>query len=167
MANTSNIETERKFLVSDNSWKDSVTKTIDIAQGYLTRDKDRTVRVRITGDAAYITIKGKRVGASSPEFEYEIPKDDAHALLKLCLPGVIEKTRHHVPHEGHLWEVDIFHGENKGLVMAEIELKSEDETFALPVWAGAEVTADGRYTNAALSTTPYASWAKKPDAPKP
>ncbi len=147
-------EIERKFLVSENSWDDG-TPGIRIAQGYLSLDPDRTVRVRLAGEHAWLTIKGRTVGITRAEFEYPIPAADALALLDLCLPSVIDKTRYVVPFAGHEWEVDVFHGANGGLVIAELELENESVVAELPPWVGAEVSADARYFNASLATHPW------------
>lgn len=154
------IEAERKFLVNDDSWKNSVTNSMQMTQAYLCKDKERTVRIRISGDKAFLTIKGSAVKntISVPEFEYPIPASDAQGLLRLCLPGRIIKTRHIVPCGGKNWEVDVFGENNAGLVMAEIELSSENEAFEKPDWLGAEVTFDARYKNAALSEKPFLKW---------
>ena len=150
-------EIERKFLVANNSWRDGSPGTM-IAQGYLSQEPDRTVRVRIGGEKAWLTIKGRSEGISRVEFEYEIPLEDARSLLGLCLPSVIEKTRHEVSHAGHRWEIDVFHGENAGLVIAEVELADESIFPALPPWVGAEVSAEARYFNSCLAVLPYAKW---------
>ena len=150
-------EIERKFLVADDSWRDG-TPGVRIAQGYLSQDPERTVRVRIGGEKAWLTIKGRTHGITRAEFEYEIPLADARALLELCLPSVIDKTRHEISHAGHLWEVDVFHGENAGLVIAEVELADELISPELPPWVGAEVSAEARYFNACLAVLPYAKW---------
>jgi len=149
-------EIERKFLVSGESWKEGATGT-DFQQGYLASDLN-TVRVRIAGGTAYLTIKSKTKGISRDEFEYEIPVADAEAMLKLCPESPISKTRYEVQHGAHLWEVDVFHGANEGLVMAEVELASEEEDVDLPGWAGEEVSHDPRYYNSALSKSPYTTW---------
>lgn len=156
-------ETERKFLLVSEAWRENVDSVTKIRQGYLARDKGRTIRVRVAGNEGYITIKGKTLadGITKPEYEYKIPKKDAEDLLKMCLPGIVEKTRHRVSHYNHVWEVDEFHGDNEGLIVAEIELKSADEKFRKPVWAGKEVTDNGLYTNASLSENPYKKWRKK------
>lgn len=164
------VEIERKFLVATDEWRGHVSKVIEIAQGYLSADPARTCRVRLAGDEGFITIKGQPSAQdplATPEFEYAIPAGEARALLKLCLPGAIEKTRHHVVHQGHTWEVDVFHGDNAGLTLAEIELTASGETFAAPAWLGAEVTADHRYKNASLSKNPYKTWAKSASAKPP
>jgi CYTH domain-containing protein len=128
-------------------------------QGYLVADPVRTVRVRIEGERAVITIKSKSTGASRGEWEYEIPVPDAAELLeRLCEQPQVEKVRHRIEHAGHTWEVDEFQGENAGLVVAEIELDSEDEAFEKPDWIGQEVTGDPRYYNSSLIRLPYAKW---------
>ncbi len=150
-------EIERKFLVANNSWRDGSPGTM-IAQGYLSQEPDRTVRVRIGGEKAWLTIKGRSEGISRAEFEYAIPLEDARELLAMCLPSVIEKTRHEVSHAGHLWEVDVFHGANEGLVIAEVELADESISPELPPWVGAEVSAEACYFNSCLAVLPYAKW---------
>jgi adenylate cyclase len=150
------IEIERKFLVCGSAWR-AGTSTL-FRQGYLNRDKERTVRVRIAGSKAFLTIKGISSGAARAEFEYEIPLADAGQLLLLCDGPLIEKTRYVVAHAGMLWEVDEFHGANSGLVVAEIELESAAQQFDKPAWVGREVTADKRYFNSSLAVKPYTSW---------
>ena len=150
-------EIERKFLVTDDSWRDG-SPGVRMSQAYLSRDFDRTVRIRIGGEKAWLTIKGRSTGISRLEFEYEIPVAEAAELLELCLPSVIDKTRYEVPHAGHLWEVDVFHGENEGLVVAELEMEHEAVSFDAPPWLGAEVSADPRYSNSRLAEVPYANW---------
>ncbi|TND08626.1 MAG: adenylate cyclase [Bacteroidetes bacterium] len=153
------IEIERKFLVKDESWKQALSEPgKPYRQGYMLSDNRRTVRVRTAGDKGFITIKGKGKGLRRPEFEYEIPLEDAKELLALCDETIIVKKRHLVQHEAHTWEVDVFEGDNAGLIVAEIELSHEDETFAVPDWAGEEVTFDGRYSNASLSRRPWSKW---------
>lgn len=152
------IEIERKFLVIGTAWR--AGQSTLFRQGYLNRDKERTVRVRIAGSLAYLTIKGISTGATRAEFEYEIPVADAGQLLLLCDGPLIEKTRYVVPHAGMLWEVDEFHGANSGLVVAEIELQSEGQPFDKPAWVGREVTDDKRYFNSSLSVQPYTRWAE-------
>jgi adenylate cyclase len=151
------LEIERKFLVEKSLWNPNV-EGLFIAQGYLNRDPERTVRVRIYGEKGFLTIKGKSEGASRAEFEYEIPIDEAKALLELCYKPIIEKVRYRVEYEGMIWEVDDFKGENAGLLMAEIELNSEEQPFKLPSWAKEEVTSDNRYFNSFLSMHPFRSW---------
>jgi adenylate cyclase len=152
-------ETERKFLVKGD-FKPSVSKQTRIVQGYLSSVPERTVRVRIKGDKGYITIKGigKASGASRFEWEKEVPVNEIEELLKICEPGVIEKIRYLVKAGPHTFEVDEFHGENRGLVLAEIELGSEAEAFQKPVWLGEEVTGDTRYYNSMLMKNPFTRW---------
>lgn len=150
------IEIERKFLVVGEAWRDA--PAVFYSQGYLNRDKARTVRVRIAGEEAFLTIKGMSVGASRAEFEYPIPVWDARELLAMCEQPLIEKNRRKILHEGFVWEVDEFLGENQGLVVAEIELPAEDAAFARPDWVGEEVTEDARYFNSNLSRTPFSCW---------
>jgi adenylate cyclase len=160
------LEIERKFLIREgyeNTWRGDATGT-SYMQGYLSREKGRTVRVRIAGEKAFITIKGQLKGISRPEFEYPIPAEDARAMLPLCDGPLIEKTRHLIPHEGHVWEVDVFHGQNEGLIVAEIELKEEGARMSMPEWAGREVTDDPRYYNSSLTRHPYREWKSNPSA---
>lgn len=158
------FEIERKFLMANDSWRTDVRESFNITQGYLSRDPQRTVRIRRKGDEAYLTIKGQPVNSDGapvvPEFEYAIPVADADALMAICLPGAIVKTRHIVMHDGNRWEIDVFAGDNSGLIMAEIELASADQAIALPTWIGQEVTADRRYANAALAEKPFKTWDK-------
>ena len=152
------IEIERKFLPKGEGWRGPGQPTL-MRQGYLVADPVRTVRVRIEGERAVITIKSKSTGASRGEWEYEIPVPDAAELLeRLCEQPLVEKVRHRIEHAGHTWEVDEFQGENAGLVVAEIELGSEDEAFDLPDWIGQEVTGDPRYYNSSLIRLPYSKW---------
>lgn len=150
------LEIERKFLVTGDGWRSAPSERL--SQGYLCHEPERTVRVRIAGEKAFITIKGVTQGATRQEFEYPIPLADAQALLALCGAGKIDKFRHRFAHAGKTWEVDAFLGDNQGLVVAEIELLSEDEAFDKPDWVGEEVTHDARYYNANLSTLPYQRW---------
>jgi len=152
------IEIERKFLLNDDGWRGLGQPTL-MRQGYLTSDPARTVRVRIEGERAVITIKSKNTGATRGEWEYEIPVPDAAELLdRLCEQPLVEKTRHRIGYKGHTWEVDEFRGENAGLVVAEIELGSENEAFDKPDWIGREVTGDPRYYNSSLIRLPYSKW---------
>lgn len=152
-------EIERKFLV-DGDFKPYSFKTIRIVQGYLSSVPERTVRIRVKETKAFLTVKGKTddSGISRYEWEKEIPVDEAKELLKLCEPGVIDKNRYLVKVGAHVFEVDEFYGENEGLVIAEIELKSGDEPFEKPEWLGKEVTGDACYYNASLIKSPYKSW---------
>jgi len=151
------MEIERKFLLSNDDWR-PLGIPVHYAQGYLVADGERTVRVRVAGTSAFLTIKGKSQGFSRSEFEYEIPVDEALEMLKLCAIPVIEKYRTKILFEDRIWEIDEFEGENKGLIMAEIELKSEDELFAVPPWIGQEVTGDIRYFNSNLAKNPFKNW---------
>ena len=151
-------ERELKFLVVSNEWKQS-SQGNRYLQGYLSADKNRTVRVRIVEDSAFLTIKGLKVGDTAPEYEYLIPVEDANEMLKtLCLNHPIEKTRYRVPHGDLIWEVDEFHGKNQGLVLAEIELQPGQEVNDKPEWVGEEVTKDPRYFNSSLAQNPYTTW---------
>lgn len=151
-------EIERKFLVAGASWKDGATGTL-IRQGYLSSVSERTVRVRVAGRKAFLTIKGVNRGFSRTEFEYPIPPDDAAAMLDaLCERPLIEKTRWVVPFKGFTWEIDEFHGENAGLVVAEVELPSADTRPELPPWVREEVSSDPRYFNANLAKRPFTTW---------
>ena len=152
-------EIERKFLVK-GKFKPEVFKSTRITQGYLSSVPERTVRVRIKGEQGFLTIKGKgnHSGISRDEGEKEIPLNEAEELLQLCEPGVIDKTRYLVKAGEHTFEVDEFHGENEGLIMAEIELKTENENFIKPAWLDKEVTGDDRYYNAMLTKHPYTKW---------
>lgn len=156
------MEIERKFLVNGEEFKHLAYDHKHIRQGYICSGHGRTVRVRSTGDAAYITIKGPSdaKGMSRYEFEKEITPDEANHLFALCEPGVIDKTRYYVENGNHIVEVDVFHGDNEGLVMAEIELKSEDEAFEKPHFIGKEVTGDRRFYNSHLRKFPFAIWGK-------
>lgn len=149
------IEIERKFLLAGDP---PPSEGVEMKQAYLCKDPERTVRVRFEGDRAVLTIKGKAAGLTRPEFEYEIPVEDARELMKLSVGDVVEKTRHYHRLGRHVWEVDVFHGANAGLVIAEIELNDEDEAFEKPDWVGVEVSDDRRYSNASLSTDPYSNW---------
>jgi adenylate cyclase len=153
------IEIERKFLVVSDSWKPGDGGT-PYRQGYLSTEPARTVRVRLQGQKGKLTIKGEKVESTAPEFEYDIPTEDANFLLdKLCIQPIIEKTRYKVrAADGHDWEIDEFGGVNTGLVIAELELKREEEPFERPAWLGTDVTKDFRYTNARLAEKPFSTW---------
>ena len=151
------MEIERKFLVH-NAPFESWGKGIEIIQGYLARGQQATARVRTFGLQGFMTIKGKTKGISRQEFEYEIPYEDAQALLRLCEGDIIIKKRWLLRMGSHVWEIDRFEGKNLGLIVAEIELKSENEAFTKPEWVGMEVSDDPRYFNGALSRTPYQDW---------
>jgi adenylate cyclase len=158
------VEIERKFLVKKAEWH-PIGSGEAFRQGYLSREGGPTVRVRSAKGRGYLTIKGAPQGLSRPEFEYEIPENDAGELLSLCHGAIVDKQRHLVVHQGHTWEVDVFHGDNDGLIVAEIELSHPDEPFERPPWAGLEVSLDPRYTNASLSLRPYRAW--RDEAPSP
>jgi adenylate cyclase len=151
-------EIERKFLVKSDMWK-PVTPGVTYRQGYLSSVNERVVRVRIAGDKAFLTIKGITQGLSRLEFEYSIPMADAAVMLdQLCQHPLIEKTRYRQTVGGHIWEIDVFHGDNDGLVVAEIEVSSETETFECPSWAAEEVTGNLRYFNNNLAVNPFKAW---------
>jgi len=151
-------EIERKFLVKNRTWEDEAQGKY-YHQGYLSSERERVVRVRIAGDDAFLTIKGINKGAIRDEFEYPLPQEDASYMLKnLCEQPTIEKYRYRIPFEDHVWEVDKFLGENTGLVIAEVELKSEEERVTLPDWIGEEVTGDPRYYNSNLVKLPFRKW---------
>ncbi|MBO9716959.1 MAG: CYTH domain-containing protein [Pseudoxanthomonas sp.] len=159
------IEIERKFLVAGEGWRAAAERVQPMAQGYLNDlaaveggTQRASVRVRIEGGHAFLNIKSREPGHTRQEFDYPVPVADARQLLALCVGGLVDKRRHYVRHEGHLWEVDEFLGENAGLVVAEIELDSADEVFAHPAWLGQEVTDLQRYYNLALAERPYARW---------
>lgn len=151
-------EIEHKYLVRREAWKPSKPGVL-YRQGYLSFDKERVVRVRIAGQKGYLTVKGVATGITRLEFEYEIPVADATMMLdRLCEGPLIEKTRYREEFAGHCWEVDDFHGDNAGLLVAEIEVPTAAETFAIPPWVGAEVSSDPRYFNSNLATHPYKDW---------
>lgn len=154
------IEIERKFLVTSNAFVSQSITAHRIVQGYLNSNPDRTVRIRIKGTKGFVTIKGigNESGVSRFEWEQEIPLNEAEQLLLLCEKGIIDKVRYDVLIGNHKFEVDVFSGENEGLIIAEIELSSENESFELPTWLGAEVTGDEKYYNSYLSRYPYTSW---------
>jgi len=158
------LEIERKFLVGGD-FKPFATSSTHIAQGYIASGNGRTVRVRIRGDKGYLTIKGPsdQAGIVRFEWEKEISLEEAKALMSICEPGIVEKTRWLVPSEDgrHTWEIDVFEGDNKGLIMAEIELESEDEAFKKPDFIGKEVTGDRRFYNSHLRRYPYKLWGEK------
>ena len=158
------LEIERKFLVVGD-FKPFATNSTHIAQGYIASGNGRTVRVRIRGDKGYLTIKGPsdQAGLARFEWEKEIALEEAKALMTICEPGIVEKTRWLVPSEDgkHTWEIDVFEGDNKGLIMAEIELGSEDESFKKPDFIGKEVTGDRRFYNSHLRRYPYKLWGEE------
>ncbi len=154
------IEIERKYLVNSLDFKKEYFQKNEITQGYISSHPERTVRIRIKNDKGFLTIKGigNKTGASRYEWEKEIPFGEAQQLLLLCEKGVIKKTRYEVKNENHIIEIDVFHDENDGLIIAEIELENENETIIKPIWLGKEVTNDERYYNAFISQNPYKSW---------
>ena len=153
------IETERKFLVLDDGYKAQAVELHRLRQGYIAHDAGRSVRVRILDDKGILTVKGPFIGLGSrPEWEKEISLKEAEELFLICKPGSIDKTRWIVPAGERCFEVDEFHGENEGLVMAEIELESQDETFERPSWLGEEVTGDPRFYNGYLARNPFKNW---------
>jgi CYTH domain-containing protein len=157
------LEIERKFRVAGEGWRSPAPGTqtdggVRYTQGYLNRDKARTVRVRVAGAQGWLTIKGQTHGATRVEFEYPIPLADAQSLLLLCDGTLIDKTRHTLTVGTTVWEVDEFHGDNAGLVVAEVELTAEDQPFDRPDWLGDEVTHDTRYFNSALIAHPFGRW---------
>ncbi len=153
-------EIERKFLVTSDAYKTQAVKSKRITQGYLSSVPERTVRVRIKGDKGFITIKGigNESGATRFEWEKEIPVEEVKELLRICEPGIIDKTRYLVEVGNHTFEVDEFYGDNEGLVVAEVELQDEDEEFEKPEWLGEEVTGDVKYFNSMLMKNPYKNW---------
>lgn len=151
------VEIERKFLLAGDSWR-ALGHPLLLRQGYLSSDPARVVRVRVAGDQAFITIKGRSVGATRGEWEYPIPLADGNELLALCEQPIVEKFRRQIEFAGNVWEVDEFLGANQGLMVAEIELASEDQPFDKPDWIGEDVTHDARYFNSSLVRHPYSSW---------
>ncbi len=152
------IEIERKFLIKDDAWR-ALAKGTQYRQGYLNSTKERTVRVRTINDKGFLTIKGISTGATRAEYEYEIPHAETVAMLdELCEKPLIEKNRYKIAFEGLIWEIDEFFGENQGLIVAEVELESEDQQFEKPEWVGDEVTGDPKYFNSNLILNPFAKW---------
>jgi adenylate cyclase len=153
------LEIERKFLVRGDAWRKG--RGVLLRQGYLSTVPERTVRVRLEGRRGTITVKGLSRGAVRTEFEYPLPAKDARELLAMCEPPLLEKTRRRVRFGGRVWDVDEFHGDNAGLVVAEVELPRADAKVKLPPWAGVEVTGDPRYYNSNLARAPYRTWAQR------
>lgn len=152
-------EIERKFLVKDDNWRSTADAGTAYRQGYLVGSKAASVRVRIEGDQARLNIKSATLGITRQEYEYPIPMQDAESLLNdLCEHPLVEKTRYHLDYKGHEWEIDVFAGDNAGLVVAEIELESESAEFPRPAWLGEEVSDDPRYYNVSLVKNPYKNW---------
>ena len=154
------IEIERKFWIKNKNWKviANAPEGTVIKQGYLNTDKERTVRVRIYGAKAFLTIKGKSVGMTRAEFEYEVPVEDAIELLQLCHQPIIEKKRYKIAQDNVIWEIDEFEGINEGLILAEVELESETQAVHIPNWVGEEVTGDIRFYNSNLVNNPFTKW---------
>ena len=153
------IEIERKFLVKKDKWAQVVKQERSLfRQGYILSDPQKTIRVRLTDTEAFLTIKGQTVGAARPEFEYNIPMEDARHMLDNFCVSELSKIRYFIPYDGHTWEVDEFLGQNEGLIVAEIELSAEDEQFSLPDWVDKEVTSEKKYTNSNLAVKPYGEW---------
>ena len=157
----SGIEIERKFLLKNDTWRQHIKQSFKIKQGYLSRGKNSTVRIRVDEEHSYLTIKGPTNGSTRTEFEYEIPHDEAEIMLKMCVESLIYKVRHIVMVGDMKWEIDAFVLDNDGLVVAEIELDSETQQFDMPDWIGKEVTHDPRYYNSNLSLNPYSQWLQK------
>lgn len=155
------IEIERKFLLRGNDWQAEIVAEKRLRQGFLSTDPERTLRVRLADGQGTLTVKGLTRGCRRMEFEYAIPAEEAARMLdELCLRPLIEKTRYEVAHAGMLWEIDVFSGDNAGLVVAEVELSDEGQVFEMPPWVGPEVTGDPRYYNANLIRRPFSSWGK-------
>lgn len=153
------VEIERKFLLSSERWRATVTRSVEIVQGYIAESDTASVRVRVADQNGSLNLKGLTLGITRKEYEYDLPVAEAREILaELCAARVITKTRHHAEHEGHNWEIDEFAGRNTGLVVAEIELSSENEVFARPEWLGEEVSGDPRYYNLRLVEQPYGTW---------
>lgn len=153
------VEIERKFLLSSERWRAAVTRSVEIVQGYIAESDTASVRVRVADQNGSLNLKGLTLGITRKEYEYDLPVAEAREILaELCAARVITKTRHHAEHEGHNWEIDEFAGRNTGLVVAEIELSSENEVFARPEWLGEEVSGDPRYYNLRLVEQPYGTW---------
>ena len=156
------MEIERKYLMASDGWR-GLAEGVDYRQGYLSTVKERTVRVRTIADRGFLTVKGISTGASRREYEYEIPAGEAHEMLdELCERPLIEKRRFEITHGGLIWEIDEFSGDNAGLIIAEVELVSEDQLIDIPSWIGDEVTGDPRYFNSSLVANPFSTW-NEPD----
>lgn len=154
----SHVEIERRFLLRDETWRTSVSETMLLQQGYLSVEKERTIRIRICGNRAWLTLKGYLSDVSRSEFEYEIPLSDAQTMLASMCPFKVGKHRHIVHYQGFVFEIDEFFGENAPLVVCELELASEQSDYPRPSWLGEEITSDGRFSNAYLSKHPFGQW---------
>ncbi|MCU7917412.1 MAG: CYTH domain-containing protein [Candidatus Thiodiazotropha sp. (ex Epidulcina cf. delphinae)] len=153
------LEIERKYLVINDNWKEHVVSQVAIKQGYLATTPKASIRVRLAGEEANLNIKSRTVGLSRSEYEYPILLEDAQEMLDNLVAGAaIDKVRYKVRCGDHLWDLDVFHGANRGLLVAEVELSSEEETFQMPDWAGEEVSTDTRYYNASLVNHPFCDW---------
>lgn len=152
------IEIERKFLLNTDRWRSEVTRSQRMTQAYLANTGRASVRVRIAGEQAWLNIKGMTIGASRPEYEYEVPVAEAREQLLLCMDGQIDKTRHYVERDGVVWEIDEFYGDNEGLIVAEVELTDESQPYGSPDWLGEEVTGQARYYNVMLLREPFRQW---------
>jgi adenylate cyclase len=153
------VEIERKFLVSNDAWKRHILRSVEMAQGYLGESSKASIRIRVAGEDAWLSVKSARSGLTRAEYEYPVPPEDGREMLQqLTRQGIVEKTRYWIQDGTHTWELDVFHGENEGLVIAELELNREDEDFEIPSWLGPEVTHDERYYNSSLAQTPYSCW---------
>jgi adenylate cyclase len=153
------IEIEHKFLLANNDWRDHITRSVKYRQGYLSSQETSSIRIRISEDHAWLNIKSATIGTHRHEYEYEIPLPDANEIINsLCRKPIIEKIRHFVIDDGNTWEIDEFDGDNKGLIIAEIELSERGQTFSKPRWLGEEVTHDLRYYNNNLAIHPYSEW---------
>jgi adenylate cyclase len=153
------LEIEHKFLLANNEWRNHIQRSVKYRQGYLSSLPTSSIRIRVSDNHAWLNIKSATIGAQRHEYEYEIPLSDANELLNtLCYKPLIEKTRHFVEADNHIWEIDEFEGENEGLIVAEIELDEAGESFIKPTWLGAEVTGDLRYYNNNLARHPYSEW---------
>ncbi|MBK1673150.1 adenylate cyclase [Ectothiorhodospira shaposhnikovii] len=153
------LEIEKKFLVVSDAWKQQASRCVQYRQGYLCGNERTSIRIRISDASAHLNIKSATLGVRRQEYEYAIPAEDARELLDtLCIHPLIEKTRHFVPHGDHVWEVDVFEGDNAGLVVAEVELRHIDDSPSLPPWVGDEVSHDVRYYNTSLVRHPYKDW---------
>ena len=152
-------EIEHKFLIVNDDWRKDADEGTYMVQGYMGSNEQSSIRIRINGDSANLNIKSKTIGIQRSEYDYPIPVDEAKEMLEsLCDRPFIEKTRFHVMHDGHEWEIDVFAGDNEGLIVAELELSSIDENFSLPDWVGKDVSDDPRYYNICLVTNPYKDW---------
>lgn len=153
------VEIEKKYLVINDNWRKFVTKSDTYIQGYFSTDESCSIRIRISEKKATLNIKSATLGVTRTEYDYPVPLDDAKDMLNsLCIKPLIEKTRYQVPYENHIWEIDVFAGENEGLIVAEVELESANESITLPDWIGEDVSDEIRYYNVCLVNHPYKNW---------